>query len=74
MTNLEKSEIARAYYDSCKGINLVNGFEKFVATDGVNAMFVNSDYEPETEDISVYRIDTRRGTTCVQFYKPRQNK
>ncbi len=49
--------------------------EKVVATDGVNTMFVNSDYEPQEGEV-VYKI--RRvynhdgGELWCQLYKPRQ--
>jgi hypothetical protein len=30
-----------------------------VATDGNDCMFVNSDYDPENEEICVFKLDTR---------------
>ena len=74
MTNLELSELAKGYYNDYKSSNIVSGFEKFVATDGVNVMFVNSDYEPENDNIAVFKLDTRHGVTGCQLYKPRDIK
>lgn len=71
MTILEKSEVAKNYYDSYKAKTLMSGFEKLVATDGKMTMFVNSDYEPENESICVFKLDTRQGITGCQLYKPR---
>ena len=71
MTILEKSQIAKNYYDLYKSTNLISGFEKLVATDGIVTMFVNSDYEPENAEIVVFKVDTRHMQTGCQLYKPR---
>ena len=71
MTILEKSQRAQNYYDLYRSKNLVSGFEKFVATDGITEMFVNSDYEPENAEIMVFKLDTRHMQTGCQLYKPR---
>jgi hypothetical protein len=72
MTKLEKSQVAQQYYDEHRSINLVNGYEKYVATDGSLCMYVNTDYEPENDDIIVFKLDIRRGSTTCQLYKPRK--
>lgn len=72
MTILEKSKKATEFYDSYKAKTLWTGFEKFVATDGNDCMFVNSDYDPENDEICVFKLDTRNGKTGCQLYKPRK--
>ena len=74
MTTLEKSQRAQNYYDLYKSKSLFSGFEKFVATDGITEMFVNSDYEPENAEIMVFKLDTRHMQTGCQLYKPRCQK
>ena len=69
MTTLEKSQRAQNYYDLYKSKSLYSGFEKLVATDGITEMFVNSNYEPETPETMVYKLDTRHGQTGCQLYK-----
>lgn len=72
MTILEKSQVAQMYYNEYRSKNLVNGFEKLVATDGSLCMFVNSDYEPESDEIVVFKLDVRNAVTGCQLYKPRK--
>ena len=63
--------MAQNYYDLYKSKTLISGFEKFVATDGITEMFVNSDYEPENAEIMIFKLDTRHMQTGCQLYKPR---
>lgn len=75
-STLAMSTTAKDYYNNCIP-RRTYGAEKVVATDGVNAMFVNSDYEPQEGEV-VYKI--RRvynhdgGELWCQLYKPRNNK
>lgn len=71
MNKLEKSEVAKTYYVNCCPKTLHTGFEKYVATDGEHTMFVNSDYEPENEEIIVFLLKTINGNVSCQLYKPR---
>ena len=74
MTMLEKSQVAKEYYAKCISRNAVSGFERYVATDGENSMFVNSDYEPETQDICVYKMRYLDNNTLCELYKPKAKK
>lgn len=71
MTTLEKSKKAIEFYELYRSRTLVSGFEKFVATDGNNCMFVSSEYEPENQDIKVFKLDTRNGNIGCQLHKPK---
>jgi len=73
LSQLQKAKIATDYYENYRSKTLVSGFEKVVVTDGYNTMFVNSDYEPKGEEV-VFKLDTRRGQTGCQLYKPRINQ
>jgi len=69
MTILTKSVEARIYYESCRSKTLASGFIRFVATDGLNSLFVDSDYEPEDSEIFVFKLNTRNGQTMCQLHK-----
>lgn len=60
-TLLELSSVAREYYDSYRSGQIQSGFDKYIATDGYNVMFVSAAYEPENDDIAVFHCDVRRG-------------
>lgn len=73
-TQLELATIAKRYYMSCIPRNTY-GVIKYVATDGDNTMFVNSDYSPAAGDCVylVRRMYNRGGEDGIycQLYAPR---
>lgn len=75
-TMLEMATIAKDYYNNCIP-RRTYGMEKVIATDGVNTMFVNSDYEPQDGEVvyKVKRVYNREddGALWCQLYKPRNN-
>lgn len=68
MNQLKLSAVAQAYYESLRALSLVQGWDKYVVTDGHNCMFVNSDYEPQ-EGESVFFLTTRNRKTSCKLYK-----
>lgn len=77
-TILELSTVARNYYDDYRSMQIQSGFDKYIATDGENIMFVTAAYEPENDDIVVFHCEVRRGAnayhqasgTGVSLHKP----
>lgn len=68
MTTLELSKVAQAYYEGLKAPSLAQGWEKYVATDGEQCLFVKSDYEPK-EGEAVFFLTTRNRKTSIQLWK-----
>ena len=68
MTILQLSKIAQAYYEGLKAPSLAQGWEKYVATDGEQCLFVKSDYEPK-EGEAVFFLATRQHNTSIQLWK-----
>ena len=68
MNLLRLSSTAQAYYEGLRAPSLVQGWEKYVVTDGTQCMIVRSDYQPEP-GAAVFYIVTRNGKTSVQPYK-----
>lgn len=68
MTIIQLSRIAQAYYEGLKAPSLAQGWEKYVATDGEQCLFVKSDYEPK-EGEAVFFLTTRQRKTSVQLWK-----
>ena len=68
MTTLELSKVAQAYYEGLKAPSLAQGWEKYVATDGEQCLFVKSDYEPK-EGEAVFFLTTRNRNTSIQLWK-----
>ena len=56
MKLLELSKVAQAYYEGLRAPSLAQGWDKYVATDGQNCLFVHSD-------------TTRNRQTSIQIYK-----
>ena len=65
MTIIQLSRVAQAYYEGLKAPSLAQGWEKYVATDGEQCLFVKSDYEPK-EGEAVFFLTTRQRKTSVQ--------
>ena len=72
MDILRLSRAALAYYEGLKAPSLVQGWEKYIATDGEHCLFVHSDYTPMAGE-AVFFVRTRNKRTSVQLYKPRNN-
>ena len=68
MNNLQKATVAQAYYESLRALSLVQGWDKYVVTDGHNCMFVRSDYDPQ-EGESIFFLTTRNRKTSCELYK-----
>lgn len=68
MNLLKLSSTAQAYYEGLRAPSLVQGWEKYVVTDGTHCMFVKSDYTPQPGE-AVFFIATRNRETSVQLYK-----
>lgn len=59
--------VAKSYYEGSIPKNTF-GMEKYVATDGENAMFVKSDYQPAPGEV-VFYIKRMRSELYCQLYK-----
>ena len=68
MKLLELSQVAQAYYEGLRAPSLVQGWEKYVVTNGTTCMFVRSDYEPEKGE-AVFSLVVRNRKTSCQLYK-----
>ena len=53
LSPLQLSSVAKSYYEGSIPKNTF-GMEKYVATDGENAMFVKSDYQPAPGEVVFY--------------------
>jgi hypothetical protein len=73
-STLSMSTVAKDYYNNCIP-RRTYGMEKVIATDGINTMLVNSDYEPRDGEVvyKVKRVYNRNddGALWCQLYKPR---
>lgn len=63
MKTLDKSAVALRYYESLRA-NIVQGWEKYVLTDGKNCMFVNRTYQPAPGEAVFYFATRSRQTMC----------
>ena len=68
MNLLELSKVAQAYYEGLRAPSLAQGWDKYVATDGKQCLFVHSDYHPQPGE-AVFFITTRNRQTSIQLYK-----
>lgn len=68
MTTLELASIAQSYYEGLRAPNLVQGWEKYIATNGETCLFVKSDYDPLPGE-AVFFLTTRNRNTMCQLYK-----
>lgn len=69
MNLLQLSAVAQAYYEGLRAPSLVQGWEKYVVTNGTTCMFVRSDYEPQPGE-AVFFLTVRNKKTSCQLYKP----
>lgn len=68
MTILQLATVAQAYYEGLRAPSLVQGWDKYVATDGKQCLFVKSDYEPKDGE-AVFFVTTRQRNTSIQTWK-----
>ena len=62
------AEVARKYYDKLRQPSVVQGWEKYVLTDGSSCLFVKSDYIPKQGE-AVFYITTRNCNTMCQLHR-----
>lgn len=68
MTIIQLSKVAQAYYEGLKAPSLAQGWDKYVATDGEQSIFVKSDYEPK-EGEAVFFLTVRNRNVACTLYK-----
>ena len=68
MDIIELSKVARDYYNSVRTPSLVQGWEKYVLTDGKTALFVGAAYQPKKGEVVFYRL-SRIKMFCASFTK-----
>ena len=67
LSPLQLSSVAKSYNEGSIPKNTY-GMEKYVATDGENAMFVKSDYQPAPGEV-VFYIKRMRSELYCQLYR-----
>lgn len=60
-TLLELADVATRYYDNYRSKQIISGFERCIATDGINTMFVFPNYKPRSANEAVFYCSVRRG-------------
>ncbi len=68
MEALKFGAIAKEHYESVMPGNISHGWEKYVATDGVNCLLVRSDYRPRLGEM-VFLCAIRNCTPMVELYR-----
>lgn len=68
MNVLQLAQVAQEYYEGLKAPSLAQGWEKYVATNGMTCMFVHSDYNPQPGE-AVFFLATRNRQVSCQLYK-----
>ncbi len=68
MNTIELASIAQRYYMGLVARNVVQGWEKFVVTNGKDCMFVHSDYEP-SEGEALFFLCMRNGNVMCELKK-----
>jgi len=68
MTVLQKSVVARNFYEALKSSNIVSGWEKFVLTDGENCLFVDNAHQPILGE-TVFACQIRKGVVHIQLHR-----
>ena len=72
MSIIDLSKTAQAYYESLRAKSLAQGWDKYVATNGEQSLFVKADYEPQSGE-AVFFLTTRAKITSCQLYKQAQD-
>lgn len=70
MDLLKLSQVAQAYYEGLRAPSLVQGWEKYVVTDGEHCLFVSSTYEPKEGEAVFYLCVRNRHVSCT-LHKPK---
>lgn len=68
MNALLFAQVAKDHFEAIAPKNIVNGYEKFVVTDGVNCLIVRSDYRPKAGEI-VFHCSIKNGIPCAELYR-----
>lgn len=68
MNLAELSDVAKKYYIRVKEPSTVQGWEKYVLTDGTNCVFVKSNYIPKQGE-TVFFLQMRNCNVMCQLYK-----
>lgn len=68
MNTLELASVAQAYYEGLRAPSLAQGWDKYVATNGQQCMFVKSDYEPQKGE-AVFFLTVRNRKVSCQLHK-----
>lgn len=63
MKTLDKAAVALRYYEALRA-NIVQGWEKYILTDGKMCMFVNRTYQPGPGEAVFYLTTRSRQTMC----------
>lgn len=63
MNTLQLARKAQEYYEILRASSLVNGWEKYVLTDGHSCIFVDSSYKPAPGEAVFYLVTRRHGVT-----------
>lgn len=61
---LQLSKAAVSYYNNLKAPSLVQGWEKYVATDGNQSLFVGNDYVPQKGEALFFICMRNRNVSC----------
>jgi hypothetical protein len=73
MKVLQLSKVAQAYYEGLRAPSLAQGWDKYVATDGEQCLFVKSDYEPK-EGEAVFFLTVRNRNVACTLHKSNVNE
>lgn len=69
-TMLEKSDMARAYYESAVRLRNKGGFDKYVLCDGQYCVFAPAGYTPTGEEVMFHCKMVKDRQTVIEYYKP----
>lgn len=68
MNTIQLARIAQDYYEGLRAPSFVQGWDKYLATDGKTCMFVKAEYTPQPGE-AVFFLTTRNRKTMCQLYK-----
>lgn len=67
INTLQLARKAQDYYERLRANSLVNGWEKYVLTDGQFCIFVDASYKPAPGEAVFYLVTRGRGVTMCQL-------